>query len=342
MIQGNVVVDFQTHVFPKKAVDLARKENGQIKVQTDSSGGLLLYDEATKERFNALPDNLFEEPESRVKKMVKAGIDMEVLSFPSPGPDIFGERLALPVSRAINDEISGMIKKYPGHFTGLASLPFSKPAEAVDELKRAVNELGLKGIMTYANINGKFLDAPEFEPILKAADSLGVPLYVHPTVPVSAKSVGAQYNLNLVFGWPFDVTLTVSRLALSGKLKKLPNLKIIVPHGGAMFPFFNMRLKVLFSSYARDLAGLSSFEDPLSIFQNVYADTAIYYTPAVECAISFFTPERCVFASDYPYGDSGGIDFIERSIKCIQELKIHEEDRARIFGLNALKVLKVK
>ncbi len=342
MIDGKVVADFQTHLFPKKCVDLIRKENGQIKVQADAKGSLLLYDELTKERFNALPDNLFEEPKPRIEKMTKVGIDMEVLSFPSPGPDIFGERLAMPVSQAINNEISDMIEKYPDHFTGLASVPFSKPKEAVEEMKRAVNDRGLRGIMTYSNINGKFLDAPEFRPILEAANALNVPLYVHPTVPVTAQSVGAHYNLNLIFGWPFDVTLTISRMALSGQLKDLPNLKIICPHGGAMFPFFNMRLKTLFSSYARNLAGLNISEDPLSLFENVYADLAIYYTPAIECAVSFFTPEKCVFASDYPYGDMGGMDLVERSIKCMMELDAPDDAKAKILGLNAMRILKIK
>lgn len=341
MIDGNLVADFQTHVFPKACVELIRKENGQVKVQTDSTGGLLLYDEMTHERFNALPDNLFEQPRARMEKMTRAGIDIEILSFPSPGPDRFGGRLALPIARSINDYISDIVERFPDHFAGLASIPFSDPPAAVEEMRRAVRDRGLRGIITYSNINGRFLDAPEFKPIFREANSLGVPVYVHPTVPVSAQSVGAQYNLNLIFGWPFDVTLTIARMALGGQLRQLPDLRIICPHGGSLFPFFSERLRTLFSSYAMDLAGLSEFEDPLSLLNNVYADTAVYYTPSIECAVSFFTPERCVFASDYPYGAEGGMDFIRRSIRCVQELNMPEEKRALIFGKNAKELLKI-
>jgi hypothetical protein len=55
--------------------------------------------------------------------------------------------------------------------------------DAADELERAVTECGLKGALVSGTIDGKFLDALEFEPVLACAERLDVPLYTHPGVP---------------------------------------------------------------------------------------------------------------------------------------------------------------
>jgi len=71
----------------------------------------------------------------------------------------------------------------PERFAAFTHLPMRTPSAAPDELERAVMECGLKGALISGTIDGKFLDAPEFAPVLACAERLDVPLYIHPGVP---------------------------------------------------------------------------------------------------------------------------------------------------------------
>jgi hypothetical protein len=77
-------------------------------------------------------------------------------------------------------------QRHPHHVTTAeegATLPVGQPRAAATELERAVRELGFVGTMIAGTIGDRFLDDPEFTPILEAADGLDVPIYLHPAPP---------------------------------------------------------------------------------------------------------------------------------------------------------------
>ena len=61
------------------------------------------------------------------------------------------------------------------------------PEAAVKELERAVKELGMQGWKTHCNYGDSYLDEKQYWPILAKAEELGVPIYLHPTVPKIAE-----------------------------------------------------------------------------------------------------------------------------------------------------------
>src|SRR5439155_1130596 len=75
------------------------------------------------------------------------GVDVQVVSIHTP---FFGYHLdaaqGLALAREVNDEIAGMARHWPTRFAGLATLPVQDVAASIDELERAVNVLGLKGV----------------------------------------------------------------------------------------------------------------------------------------------------------------------------------------------------
>ena len=78
--------------------------------------------------------------------MAKAHIDIQVL-VPSNGSFYYDvePELAAAVCSSYNNAIGRIIKNYPGKFLGLATVPMQAPKLAVDELDRAVRQLGLQG-----------------------------------------------------------------------------------------------------------------------------------------------------------------------------------------------------
>jgi len=78
------------------------------------------------------------------------GIDVQVLSYTTPGTQVLPAAEAVPLTRGVNDQVASAITAYPDRLAGFATLPTSDPEAAAAELERAVYELDFKGAM----ING--------------------------------------------------------------------------------------------------------------------------------------------------------------------------------------------
>src|SRR5258708_35753398 len=53
----------------------------------------------------------------------------------------------------------------------------------------------------------------------------------------------SKYEVYWLFGWPYETSVFMARLGFSGVMEKLPDLKIITHHLGAMAPFFDARIR---------------------------------------------------------------------------------------------------
>ncbi|WP_282204339.1 amidohydrolase family protein [Kitasatospora fiedleri] len=82
--------------------------------------------------------------------------------------------------RDVNDPLAAAGERHPGRFAAFASLPTTAPERAPDELRRAVRELGRVGALIHGRTGGGFLSAECFDPILRTAAGLRVPIYPHP------------------------------------------------------------------------------------------------------------------------------------------------------------------
>jgi aminocarboxymuconate-semialdehyde decarboxylase len=74
---------------------------------------------------------------------------------------------ALDLSQFLNDHIAAVCAQQPKRFVGLGTVPMQDPLLAVQELKRCMNVLNLKGVQIGSHVNGWNLDAPELEPFWK-------------------------------------------------------------------------------------------------------------------------------------------------------------------------------
>jgi predicted TIM-barrel fold metal-dependent hydrolase len=153
-----------------------------------------------------------------------------------------------------------LVSAQPERFAAFAHLPMRTPAAAADELERAVTKFGLKGALISGTIDGKFLDAAEFEPVLACAERLDVPLYIHPAVP--PEGVRAAYYDGLpgtasfmlaIAGWGrhAETAVNILRLALSGALDQHPRLKLLIGHMGEGLPTMMERVERVFGGNSK-------------------------------------------------------------------------------------------
>lgn len=270
--------------------------------------------------------------DKRLEDMAAVGMDRQVLSLSIPGPDPFEPEEGLALAQISNEAIAEVVRKYPQHFSGLASVPLKNLPAAIQELERAVKELGLQGVIMGTNIDGLPVDHPDFWPFYEAVEALKVPLLVHPMTPIGKEAMN-HYRLAPMIGFESDICLAVVRLVLSGILAKFPTLKVIVSHLGGAIPYLIERIDNCYRAYPECREHID--ELPSTYLQQLYYDTVSFYLPALWCAYQFTTAHKLILGSDYPHviGD------IARSITSIEQLDISSEEKEQIFSGNLLRLL---
>ena len=128
-----------------------------------------LQDRWFEEWSRRLPDVA----ELRLADMDAHGVDMQVLSLTSGVEVITDPAEAVAVARKVNDYLAEVVAAHPTRFAGFAALPLQDPAAAVVELRRAVVDLGLKGVLHNDHILGHYLDEPQFRPVWAELERLG-------------------------------------------------------------------------------------------------------------------------------------------------------------------------
>ena len=276
----------------------------------------------------------------------------QIVSLAAPPLEALAEPTeSIDLARLANDEMAELVRTRPETFAGfVAGLPLNAMDAALDEIDRAVQELGALGIQIYTHVNGVPLDDPRFEPLFARMAELDRAIWVHPArnsswpdYPTESKS---KYEVWWLFGWPYDTSAFMARLVFSGLMTRYPRLKVITHHAGGMVPFFSGRVGPGMDSFGartpedeRELVESELDVRPIEAFRRFYADTAVFGAPhALRCAYEFFGPERMLFASDMPFDPVQG-SFIRDTIADVEALDVSDAERERIYERNARELL---
>ena len=142
----------------------------------------------------------------------------------------------------------------------------------------------------------------------------------------------------------------MGRIALSGVFDRVPNLKIITHHMGAMIPYFEGRIGPGLDQLGNrtddehDVGTLARLKKrPYDYFRMFYADTALFGAlPATECGLAFFGSDHVLFGSDMPYDPEKGPGFIRETIRVIDNITASLDDKQKIYEGNARRLLKLQ
>ena len=295
--------------------------------------------------------------EARLRMMDRFKGYQQVLTLSLPAIEFLAPHDKSPeLARLANDGMAEIVAKHPDYFPAfVASLPMNNVPEALNEMDRAIVKLGAKGIQIFTNVNGRPLDAPEFYPVFeRMAKRYDLPIWVHPTRTAQfADYTGeskSKYEIYWLFGWPYETSAFMARLVFSGMLEKLPGLKIITHHLGAMAPYFDERI-----GYGMDQLGTRTADEdytvilkrmakrPVDYFRMFYGDTAVNGSKsATRCGLDFFGPDHVLFGTDCPFDPEGGPLFIREIIKAIDSLELKEGDRRKLYFGNAIRMLRLE
>jgi predicted TIM-barrel fold metal-dependent hydrolase len=263
----------------------------------------------TRQVVNFPDEQLLDISERRIAAMDAAGIDVQVLSMVAPAVQELEPVQAVPLAAEANDLLAATVAAHPDRFAGFATLPTSDPKAAAAELERSVRQLGMKGPLINGHTGGRFLDEPQFWPILETAEGLGVPIYLHPTPPTQ-QVMDAYYSgldsrvatslASSGWGWHAETALHSLRMVAAGIFDRFPGLQIILGHMGENLPFYldraNRKLGKVTGHLQRSVGEylLTQFHITTSGFVTL---------PPLECTLAVFGADRIMFSVDYPFED---------------------------------------
>lgn len=264
------------------------------------------------------PGSLADISDARVADMDKNGIDVQILS--SNSTQLIETPEVADICRRANDRLYEAVKRHEGRLYGFAALPTVAPQASAEELRRCVNEYGFLGANLFGRTAGKCLDHPRFEPLLKCAEELKVPLYLHPGFPpreVSAVCYDGFSDLVSTrfacagWGWHADAGVQVLRMILGGVFDRHPELTIISGHWGEMVPWYIERLE---EDMPRKVTGLE-LEIGEYFKRNIFVTpSGMFSTAQLKYILEVLGEDRVLYSIDYPFvPNEGARHFIENA-----------------------------
>ena len=275
----------------------------------------------------------------QIRLLDERGIDLMIFSpMASAMGHHFGNAL---VSRhwteVSNDLIHRACTLYPHRFAGVCALPQSpgvRPKECVEELRRAVLELGFVGCNVNPDPSGGYWTDPPlgdewWYPLYEALVELDVPAMLHASATCNPAfhTTGSHY-LNV------DATAFM-QLMESRVLQDFPTLRLILTHGGGNVAYQSARY--------RALAIMNTWEPFEQFIRRLYFDSTLYSAEAMELLVRVVGADNVLFASEM----LGGVNAVNPSTgRLFDDNKpyldglawLGEADRRKIFEENALKV----
>ena len=286
------------------------------------------------------------DPRTRLGVLDAEGIDAAVL-YPGLAlslPAIHDPELAVASCRIYNDWIAEFCAADRRRLFGVAALPLQDPAAAVAEARRAVRELGLRGVFCRPNpLNGTFrqLHDEAFEPVWAALEELDVPLAFHPAglwdMPGTSRSMAGlmapgTHHAVILF---FDNYMTLANLVYGGVLERHPRLRVgVLECGGGWIAHWMDRLDEFAESYGWQLGHLR-----LRPSEYVRRQAWISFDPGEQtmgALTRFLAADHMIWASDFPHSDA-------KYPGVVAELRGHTADmapaaRADLLGASALRL----
>jgi hypothetical protein len=204
-----------------------------------------------------------------------------------------------------NDYILDSVSRYPTRLIGFCAIQPQVGDAAMAEIERCA-EAGARGIGELrSDVQGFDLaDKPTMEPIVDAALKHNLIFLTHASEPVGHEYFGKG---------------SITPDILYSFITTFPKLKIVCAHWGGGLPFYALMPEVA------------------NALTNVFFDTAatvFLYRPEVfDRVSSIIGSDKILFGTDYPLMHQ------DRVTAQIRSSSLSEEDKARILGANAQKLL---
>ncbi len=254
----------------------------------------------------------FMDPELRIAAMDRAGIDFQVLSpnpltyfhFIEPGP-------AAEFCRVHNDALARIVALHPERLAACAALPMQSIDASIEELERAVRDLGFLGAYVGTDFGTPLNDA-SLDPFYEKLVALNVPLFLHPAPAGIDGPAGdanlKQFDLDIIVGFAASEAIAVASLIYGGVLERHPELDVCLSHGGGMtgYAYGRMALAARKRPWARsELKQDGAFD---ALLARLWFDVHLHSGDSLELLNKHVNAEHLVFGTNFAGWDQQDYD----------------------------------
>jgi predicted TIM-barrel fold metal-dependent hydrolase len=212
--------------------------------------------------------------------------------------------------RTSNDDIADAVRRHPDVFIGFGSVDPNRGPAALEETRRCIEQLGLKGMKFHPGVQAFAPNDPRFYPLWETCSQLRVPVIFHSGMSGIGAGTAGGGGIRLKYAQP---------LLLDDVAVDFPELTIIAAH-----PAWPWQEEAL--AMARHKA-------------NVYLDLSgwapKYFPPSLVQQANSLLQDKVLFGSDYP------VISTERWLAEFAELPLKDQVRPKILRTNAERVLRL-
>ncbi len=298
--------------------------------------------------FAGLPqiqEDLCEIGDRRIARMDELGIDRQLLLLTAPGVQVLERQVGTELAALSNDRLAAACRKYPERFSGLLAFAPQDVEGAVAEIERGMNTLGLAGAVINSHTKGRYLDEPQFAPILAALEANDAALYIHPTTPPTSwvAPYDARAFTGALAGFTHEVWMHTMGLIFSGAFDRHPKLRLVIGHMGEALPLLLYRFDWM-QSNADGRPGLRGGQPAVKLKHkvshyfrnNIWITTSgVAWGPAIKFCQEVLGADRVLYAMDYPYQVSAD------EVASYDALDISAEYKKMLMQTNAETVFRI-
>jgi 2,3-dihydroxybenzoate decarboxylase len=324
-------------------IDIYREILGADAVDEGFANLMGFYMSSPSERAQHIMRCLQDVDDLRIAHMDEAGIDIQVLALTSPGVQIMRKDQAREFAIVANDFLSDAIGRHRTRLAGMAAVAPQDPAEAAKEIERCVNLLGLRSVVINSHTQGQYLSDPKYWEIFEAAESLDVPIYLHPNaMPAAMIRHFIEAGLDgAIYGFGVETGLHALRIITAGVFDRFPRLQMVLGHTGEALPFWAYRLDYMHEATVRSkrYPSIQPIERRPSDYLRTnftITNSGVAWPLAIKFCQDFMGVDRVMYAMDYPYQYSpseveklDGMDLPPPVMRAF-----FQDNAARVFGID--------
>jgi predicted TIM-barrel fold metal-dependent hydrolase len=200
------------------------------------------------------------------------------------------------VARTCNEFQARMAQDNPSRFGSFALLPLPDIEGALEEMEYALDVLRLDGVGLFSSVDDRYLGDSWFAPIFDELNRRQAVVFIHPShceAPAHAQLHAPPFVVEYVF----DTTRAIVNLIFTGTLKRCPDIRLIVAHGGGAVPFLAQRISMLEGH--RHAQGVTDVISMLRSLHYEIASTTSRY--ALRSLQELVDPTHILWGSDLPF-----------------------------------------
>ncbi|MEK6711442.1 MAG: amidohydrolase family protein [Nitrospinota bacterium] len=336
-----MIIDFHAHILPEAVLDVIRRGKfaPHVTVQPGRRGGEAVVANLTilgkpAVMRNRLPEELVD-IDLRLSHMKNMGVDKQILSAIT-NMTFYGLDAGLnrEISALYNDAITSVAERTPGKFHCMCNVPLQDPAAAAAELDRSVKR-GHIGVKIGTNVAGENLSNPALDVFWAKAESLDVPVFIHPGDILGAEDRMKEFYLHNLIANPLDTTIAAACLIFGGVLDRFPGLKVILAHLGGFTPWIRGRWQHGYE--VREETRVRGAKAPDNYMSKLYYDTVIHNADCLEFAVKTLGVDTILYGTDYPWD----VGLLGPATEIHGLSRLSKADQAKVLAGNTRRLYKI-